>query len=151
MTGWQLQALRSAQLCGLDVGKAAFVNAGKWLDSVAVHDGAEYSYQPGMASINTMTSVGLLGRQYLGVKRNHPTLVGGTKYLLSHLPDETTPNIYYWYYATQVMYNMGGADWKTWNDKMRDLLVSTQIRNADECANGSWPPRRTSGASVAAG
>ena len=87
-----------------------------------------------------MTAVGLLGRQYLGIKRDSPMLAGGMKYLMNNLPDETFPNIYYWYYATQVMHNMSGYEWDTWNRKMRDLLVRTQVRNADSCANGSWDP-----------
>jgi hypothetical protein len=70
-------------------------------------------------------------------------LTGGMAYLMSHLPDEADfPNIYYWYYATQVMHNMSGAEWDAWNRKMRDLLVHTQVRNVDECANGSWNPER---------
>ncbi len=52
------------------------------------------------------------------------------------------PNVYYWYYATQVMHNMSGYEWDTWNRKMRDLLVHTQVRNVDQCANGSWAPEK---------
>ena len=89
-----------------------------------------------------MTSVGLLCRQYLGAKRDNPMLTGGMAYLMNHLPDEGSPNIYYWYYATQVMHNMSGYEWDTWNRKMRDLLVHTQVRNVDECANGSWAPEK---------
>ena len=68
----------------------------------------EYAYQPGQPASNTMTSVGLLCRQYLGAKRDNPMLTGGMAYLMNHLPDEGFPNIYYWYYATQVMHNMSG-------------------------------------------
>ena len=89
-----------------------------------------------------MTSVGLLCRQYLGAKRDNPMLTGGMAYLMTHLPDEGIPNIYYWYYATQVMHNMSGYEWDTWNRKMRELLVHTQVRNVDECANGSWAPEK---------
>ncbi len=61
---------------------------------------------------------------------------------MKHLPDEGIPNIYYWYYATQVMHNMSGYEWDTWNRKMRELLVRTQVRNVDQCANGSWAPEK---------
>ncbi len=70
-------------------------------------------------------------------------LTGGMAYLMNHLPDEGFPNVYYWYYATQVMHNMSECnryEWETWNRKMRELLVSTQVRNTKDCANGSWPP-----------
>ncbi len=145
VAGWQLMALKSAQMAGLNVGGSVFTGTSKWLDSVAVHDGTEYSYQPGQAPINTMTSVGLLCRQYLGAKHNNPMLTGGVAYLMNHLPDEDFPNVYYWYYATQVMHNMSltnRTDWDTWNRKMRDLLVETQVRKVDECANGSWAPEK---------
>src|SRR5262249_14425023 len=47
-------------------------------------------------------------------------------------------NIYYWYYATQVMHNMADKEWDTWNRKMRKILVTTQ--NSAGCASGSWDP-----------
>jgi hypothetical protein len=142
VVGWQLMALKSAHMSGLDVGGSVFSNTSKWLDSVAVHDGTEYAYQPGQGPAPAMTSVGLLCRQYLGAKRDNPMLTGGMSYLLSHMPDEDFPNIYYWYYATQVMHNMYGTEWDTWNRKIRNILVKTQVRNRDECANGSWPPNK---------
>jgi hypothetical protein len=143
VVGWQLMALKSAHMAGLDVGGSVFSGTSKWLDSVAVDNGTQYSYQPSQGSSPTMTSVGLLCRQYLGAKRDNPMLTGGTTYLMNRVPQEgDNPNIYYWYYATQVLHNMSGAEWDTWNRKMRDVLVHTQVRNVDECANGSWPPER---------
>jgi hypothetical protein len=142
VVGWQLMALKSAHMAGLEVGGSAFSGTSKWLDSVATRDGIEYGYQPGTGPSPTMTSVGLLCRQYLGAKRDDPRLVGGMGYLLHHLPDESFSNIYYWYYATQVMHNMSGSEWDTWNRKMRDLLVRTQIRDSNHCANGSWSPEK---------
>ena len=35
---------------------------------------------------------------------------------------------------------MNGYEWDTWNRKMRELLVHTQVRNTKDCANGSWAP-----------
>ncbi len=140
VVGWQLMALKSAHMAGLNVGGSVFSGTSKWLDSVSIQNGTEYGYQPAGGSSPTMSSVGLLCRQYLGAKRDNPMLVGGMKYLMDRLPKEDMPNIYYWYYATQVMHNMGGYDWDTWNRKMRDLLVHTQIRDNTSCAFGSWPP-----------
>ena len=97
---------------------------------------------PMLDSSLTMTAVGLLGRQYLGAKRNSTMLTGGMKYLMNHLPEEGYSNTYYWYYATQVMHNMSGKEWATWNRKMRELLVRTQVRNVDSCSFGSWDPAK---------
>jgi hypothetical protein len=147
VVGWQLMALKSAHMAGLDIGGgqstgSAFAGTSKWLDSVAVHDGTEYSYQPQQPPVNTMTAVGLLCRQYLGAKRDNPMLIGGMDYLMKNLPDQGMSNIYYWYYATQVMHNMSGYEWDNWNRKMRDLLVHSQVRSVDQCANGSWAPEK---------
>ena len=143
VVGWQIMALKSAHMAGLDVGGSVFSGASKWLDLVSVNNGSEYCYQENMNPTPTMTSVGLLCRQYLGAKRNNPMLTGGMTYLMNHLPDERDfTNVYYWYYATQVMHNMSGSEWDTWNRKMRDLLVHSQIRDVNECANGSWAPEK---------
>jgi hypothetical protein len=86
-----------------------------------------------------MTSVGLLCRQYLGAKRDNPMLISGMDVLMKSQPDERNWNIYYYYYATQVMHNMNNYEWETWNRKMRAMLVSTQCRD-ENCAKGSWDP-----------
>jgi hypothetical protein len=45
---------------------------------------------------------------------------------------------YYWYYATQVMFQMGGPHWDAWNDRLRPLLVEKQV--SDGPFAGSWEP-----------
>ncbi len=72
VVGWQLMALKSAHMAGLSVGGSVFSGTSKWLDSVAVHDGAEYAYQPNQGPSPTMTSVGLLCRQYLARSTTTP-------------------------------------------------------------------------------
>jgi hypothetical protein len=140
--GWQLTALKSAHMAGLNVGGNVFPLAEKFLDSVAIHDGTEYCYQPGVGSSPSMTAEGLLGRAYLGATNNSRMLTGGVKYLMSHSPDEKLLNIYYWYFGAQVLHLSGGNDWDTWHHKIRDLLIRTQIRDAESCACGSWDPAK---------
>ena len=78
----------------------------------------------------------------LGWARNDERLVRGIKYLLKeeNLPAWKEPdrNIYFWYYATQVMHHMEGNYWDQWNGVVRDLLVEHQIHNGRE--KGSWNP-----------
>ena len=59
---------------------------------------------------------------------------------MKNMPDVRIHNVYYWYYATQVMNNYSGYEWSAWNRAMRKLLISTQCRNKNSCANGSWDP-----------
>jgi hypothetical protein len=145
VVGWQIMALKSAQMAGLQVpsGSMSPLNTGsKWLDSVKSGPAdSRFSYQPDRRDpSNTMTSVGLLCRQYLGMHRDDPAMTEGVKYLMANQPDQAARNVYYWYYASQVMHNMLGYDWDTWNRKMRRILVDTQCRDTGTCANGSWDP-----------
>jgi hypothetical protein len=139
--GWQVMALKSAQIAGLNVGGSTMEGVGKWLDSVksGPHD-SNFSYQPGSGATPAMTAVGLLCRQYLHAKREDPMMVDGVKYLMDHLPDVRIHNVYYWYYATQVLNNYNGYEWDKWNRAMRKLLISTQNRDSGCCSNGSWDP-----------
>jgi len=74
-----------------------------------------------------MTAVGMLCLQYMGLKRNDPQLVDGVGMLTQNLPDSPGQrDLYYWYYATQVMHNASGPDWDNWNRRMRKLLINTQ-------------------------
>jgi hypothetical protein len=55
--GWQVMALKSAQMAGLSVPDKTFKGAKKWLDAVASGpNGSRYSYQPGGAASVTMTA-----------------------------------------------------------------------------------------------
>ena len=45
-------------------------------------------------------------------------------------------NLYYNYYATQVMRHYGGEPWEAWNPVMRDFLIASQSQNRHE--RGSW-------------
>ena len=85
-----------------------------------------------------MSAEGLLCRQYLGWRHDDPRLLNGTEFLLQNLPDWQSPDLYYWYYATQVTHHMGGDSWRRWNRVMRVLLPAKQIKKGPE--RGSWAP-----------
>jgi hypothetical protein len=140
--GWQIMALKSAQLAGLPVNSVVFDNAQRWLHSVAKgeHLGL-YSYQPYQQVTPSMTAVGMLCRQYMGIDPKDPGLLEGKRSLLENLPDnQIGRDTYYWYYATQAMHNFADADWDTWNRKMRRVLIETQVKQG--CATGSWNPEK---------
>ncbi len=63
----------------------------------------------------------------------------GVRHLLNNPPEAKIHNVYYWYYATQVLHNYGGSPWDAWNRPLRKLLIATQTRS-NTCANGSWDP-----------
>jgi hypothetical protein len=87
-----------------------------------------------------MSAVALLILQYMGAPQKDPQMVGGVKYLMANQPTRNDRNIYYWYYATQVLHNMVGPDWDRWNRQIRRILVEDQVTTG--CAAGSWDPDR---------
>ncbi len=140
VVGWQLMALRSGTMAYLIVPPRTFAAAGRFLDDVAVDArGSRYSYMPGGGPTPRMTAEALLCRQYLGWPRERAGLQAGVDYLERNPPNPRRPDIYYWYYATQVMHHMGGSTWERWNRRMREVLVDSQ-ENKEPHA-GSWAPR----------
>jgi hypothetical protein len=144
--GWQVMALKSAQMAGIGVNSLAFEGARKFLASVAEgkHRGL-YKYRPydqhGIKP--SMTAVGMLCQQYIGIARDDPSMVEGREFLLANLPDANlNRDIYYWYYATLVMHNFMGPEWDRWNRPMRRTLIDTQCKGG--CAEGSWDPHQPS-------
>ena len=128
--GWQIMALHSAQLAGLTVNTQTLENAKKWLAVVSkgsMH--GMFAYQPYKNPTPTMTAIGMLSWQYLGMRQDDPAMVEGMHYLLQNLPDNGMRNTYYWYYGTQAMHNLMGKHWDTWN---REDAASVD-RNAMPC------------------
>ncbi len=141
VVGWQLMALKSAEMAGLPVPADTYRLAAKWLDSVATGPQKHlYAYQPNGEVRPSMTAEALLCRQYLGTPRTAESMVAGGLFLRSNLPDWNARHTYYWYYATQVMYHLQGEAWAAWNAKLRDMLVDAQDKDGPSA--GSWHPLR---------
>ena len=138
IVGWQLMALKSAQLAKLKVPEKTLKEADKFLDFVQSDDGARYGYMTPSSPTPTRTSIGLLCRMYSGWQKNNLALKRGVQLLSqkgpSVEPDDT--DAYYNYYATQVMHHWGGKEWEKWNQVMRDHLIKTQAKKGHE--RGSW-------------
>ncbi|GIW82118.1 MAG: hypothetical protein KatS3mg105_3925 [Gemmatales bacterium] len=140
ITAWQLMALKSGQMAGLTVPIETLKRAMKALDEAATSDGGRYGYRsrhPENGFRPGTTAGGLMCRLYLGWGPRNPGLLSGLRYLRSYGP--RTNNMYYSYYACQVMHNIGGAYWKEWNPKMRDGLIAAQDKGEKNPHQaGSW-------------
>ena len=66
----------------------------------------------------------------------YPALQRGVEFLSRTRPSRG--NMYFNYYATQVMFHMKGEHWRRWNDKLRPLLVDSQLAQGNLA--GSWNP-----------
>jgi hypothetical protein len=143
IVGWQIQALHSAKLCKeLVVDKRSIDRAMRFLDTVSSGSSkSQYGYRtPGATP--TLTSVGLLCRYYEnGWGPNHPGMIDGVRGLMTRPPRRGSTDMYYYYYATQVLHFFEGPEWhKEWNPKMRDMLLDLQVPMTKR-DGGSWDPQ----------
>jgi hypothetical protein len=155
VSGWFMMALKSAELSGLVVPKETFTKIEGWLDKAQASPQQRYLYRynplapdapatrRGREVNPTMTGVGLLMRLYLGWRRDNENMGRGADYLLQNPPSMGTASVplrdtYYWYYATQVMFHMGGERWRKWNALLHPMLIKTQQLEGPD--SGSWNP-----------
>ena len=134
--GWQMMALKSAAMAGLAVPQQTVAKAIKFLDSVQSEQGAFYGYTADKSQRKpATTAVGLLCRMYTGWSLEEPALAKGVKYLLQ-VQDSQRNEPYFFYYAAQVMHHYGGKEWDQWNEKMKEYLLATQVKEGGH--RGSW-------------
>ena len=134
--GWQIMALKSGNMAALQINPLTIKKASQFLDSVqADSEGATYNYDlVEDPTVNpTRSAIGLLCRMYLGWKKDHPGLQRGALELAKLGP---TADLYFDYYATQVLHHMEGETWIAWNNQMKALLLETQSSQGHEV--GSW-------------
>lgn len=151
VSGWQIMALKSGELSGLKVPPQCYSRVSIWLDSAQGSNPALYVYRPQAEQAHqrtpsiVMTAEALLMRQYLGWKQDEKRMVAGADYIRANLPQFGTAarperNAYYWYYATQFMNQMQGVYWNDWNNRLRDLLTTSQTQSG--ALAGSWDPNQ---------
>jgi hypothetical protein len=159
VTGWMIFALKSAEEGGLKVDSAAFSDAITWLDEVTdVQNGRvgyssmgeQSSREVGVNDMypreltEAMTAVGLLCRFFLNQDPKEETvMVQHANLLAKTLPkwdgqDGLSNDLYYWYYGSYAMYQMGGKHWRAWNKAMKPAVVDSQETLGS--VKGSWEP-----------
>jgi hypothetical protein len=148
VTGWQVMALKSGQMAGLKVPAPNLKRVTTYLNSCESSDKGGYGYVAGSPPSPAMTAVGALCRQYLGAPpRNESLQMSVAK--LKQTPPAATTNIYFLYYATQVMHHMGDKDWAFWNlgpkgdgkGGIRDTMIARQDKGLGNKGGqrGSFP------------
>jgi len=153
VTVWQIMALKSAILGGIDVPEIHLEAAGAYLLNSFddTHGYFRYNHDPSRlrsrwATLPASTPASIFGLLLLEHDRDDPRIERGTKFVRERVPLsyqrgsddafvlEAVGNLYFWYYSTLAMFLRGGDDWSFWNEHIRDLLVEAQ--NED----GSWTP-----------
>lgn len=147
VVGWQLMAMKSGYSTGMKVNPKTLKLTERFLDSVSTSGGAFYGYQdkPARKEASGQTAIGLLCRMYMGWAKDAPGLVEGINAITKQGPRMGTGgadlDMYYNYYATQLMKQYGGTAWPEWNKAMRDFLIRSQVKQGPGL--GSWDPGRT--------
>ncbi len=141
--GWQVGALKSADLARLEVPRLVVERASYFLDSAQEGGGETYVYEPREAKRRTTgatSAIGLLCRMYLGAEREHPVLRKGVERIVATGPSDN--DAYFNFYATQLVFQFTDGEgewWEKWNASMRDKLIASQDQSGH--AAGSWAPK----------
>ena len=96
----------------------------------------------------TMTPLAMVCRFFMGWKRSHPYMIGAANFSVEALPawrqspkglPEVNWYFYWYYYGTLAMHQMGGRYWRSWNERIKQVLPSHQRIDPEDVA-GSWDP-----------
>ncbi len=160
VTGWCVMAMKSGKYAGLEVDPDAFEGARLWIDKMTDPNFGQVGYDfPGGAPARpegkqdrfppeesqSMTAVGVLTRIFLGEDPRTSEMIRKGADLCAELPpkwntEDGSIDMYYWYYGTLAMFQVGDPHWKKWNTAMVEAIVNHQQRQDSGARTGSWDP-----------
>ncbi|HUQ68941.1 MAG TPA: hypothetical protein VM165_05430 [Planctomycetaceae bacterium] len=139
MFGWQLMALKSAELAGIATPAKTRSGMIQFLrDRGRGQSGGLAGYKADEEPTPAMTAEALFCKQMYGLRRSSLASQEAVEHLQRNLPTLTKPNEYYWYYGTLAMFQHGGPQWDAWNAATRDTLLRLQRQGGAN--GGSWDP-----------
>ena len=92
-----------------------------------------------------MTGVGMLARIFIGEDPRRSEIIQKGAKLCAALaptwnPTDGSIDMYYWYYATLAMFQVGGGHWRKWNAALQEAAGLFQHGPHDGAQAGSWDP-----------
>lgn len=137
--GWQVMALKSAELAGVETPTETRIGMLRFLRmlSSGKHGGLA-SYKRKSGPTPTMTAEALMCRHYTGMNRNAQAISEAMDYIHAKPPGPGRANYYYWYYGTLSLFQSQSPRWDQWNRQMQTELLSRQ--RTDGAMAGSWNP-----------
>ena len=137
--GWQLMALKSAEMGGMPIPDTTRVRMIRFLRSVSAgrYKGLA-SYRPGEAATRPMTAEALACRFFLDAENSPEAVEEAAAFISQELPRGDRINLYYWYYGTLALFQKQDADWVRWNNALQAELLPRQ--RGDGQFLGSWDP-----------
>ncbi|MSR46852.1 MAG: hypothetical protein EXS13_07300 [Planctomycetes bacterium] len=164
VTGWMVMALKSGGMAGLGIEEGAMRDAASYIDELTDPGTGRTGYQtrgtpPARQTelmekyppenSESLTAVGMLVRIFSGRQAADDPLIGkGADLLVQTLPkwDEgggsagSSIDMYYWYYGTLAMFQVGGPRWDKWNEAIKSAIIDHQNMDKQFCSFGSWNP-----------
>jgi hypothetical protein len=160
VTGWCVMALKSGKYAGLEVDPDVFEGVRQWIDKMTEPNFGIVGYTtPGGAAARpegkqdkfpaektaSMTAVGILCRIFLGEDPRASEMIKKGADVCVELPPKWDPDngfidMYYWYYATLAIFQVGGTHWRKWNESMVEAIVKHQHQKGTGSRTGSWDP-----------
>ncbi len=152
VSSWQVMALESARLGGIEVPRESFDRARQFLTSSYDSRGwFRYSQDPARlnsayATLPGSTPAALFALSVLGEELEDSRWDDALDFISSRAPDgyrftsddafvyRARGNLYFWYYSTLAMFRRGGSQWDRWNAAMKETLLDAQSED------GSWKP-----------
>lgn len=136
--GWQVMALKSAELAGLTVPEKNRHGMQRFLQnntSGRFHGLA--SYRAGERPSRTMTAEAYACRTFLGEPVSPELTTEAADFILEDPPQSGKADFYYWYYGSLAMFQLQDHRWAKWNQALQRELHSRQIKSGEE--QGSFP------------
>ena len=143
VTGWQILALKSAQIADIPVPGQTLAWTREWLDKVREGEqGGLYAYKPGHAVTPVMTAEGWFCQLFMGERERargqSESIACVMKALPAWDPEHRSVHLYYWYYTTLSLYLSGAREFEPWNAALTRAILDGR-RKAGPAA-GSWDP-----------
>ena len=160
VTAWCALALHAARTAGLTVDPEAFKGARAWVEIATEPNFGQVGYvekggPPARLARHkdrfpwektaSMTAAGIFIRIVAGEDPKVSEAIKRGSWLCVDLPPKWNPedgsiDMYYWHWGTLAMFQMGGTEWRKWNEAMVDAIVKHQHPKGVGSRTGSWDP-----------
>ncbi len=145
----------------LTIDEGAFAGAKSWLDKMTDPDYGRVGYVSrgtGPArpqelvdrfppdKSESLTAIGVLLRIFFGEDPKTSDMIQKGVHLMRRLPptwnaQDGSIDMYYWYYGTLGMFQVGGDAWKKWEQALNTSIIANQRMDGTYCSfKGSWDP-----------
>jgi len=157
VTSWMVMAMDAGRRAGLKVDGEAFAGAMTWADRMTDEKTGQGGYIakggggarpeimlqrfPGYLS-ESMTASLMMVRLHCGENARSPMMAKGAE-RLARMPPlwwGGSIDIYYWFFATAALKQVGGGVWESWRDQLREELLRNQRPDGSFDPADPWGP-----------